>query len=406
MVLNQTPNKPNTQQTNKPTNQQTSQLKKKILFLTLYTFSLTGGIEKVCRALCKAISDFLGEGKLATFKTLSLHDENLPDEKYIDNKNFKGFNKSKFGFAAAAIAKGFNTDVIVLSHINLLLIAKIIKTLSPKTRIILIAHGIEVWKKLQPWKAKFLQKHVDIWAVSSFTANKLKEVNAVPKHRISILNNCLDPFFDLPKTFAKPQHLMIRYRLNETDKVVYSLARLSSAEQYKGYDKVIAAMQNLPKNIKYILAGKADEKEQSRVKTLIKKFNLKDRVFFAGFVLESELSDYYLLADVFALPSSGEGFGISFIEAAACGCPSIAGNLDGSRDALLNGKLGTLVNPGNVEEIKGAIKKMLISKTFSSPFTLQEMCLENFGFERYKEKIFGFLEPNEAAKLTVKPAIY
>ena len=363
----------------------------KILFLTLYTFSLTGGIEKVCRAICKVFSLLQTEGTIKNFSTLSLHDHGAADEHYVSQRNFKGFNGFKIGFVFAVVIKTFNADIIVLSHINLLVFGLLIKKIAPKTRIILMAHGIEVWETLPRWKVKFLQQDTEICAVSKFTAKQLTKLHQIDEGKITVVNNCLDPFFELPINFTKPAHLQIRYGLTEHDKVIYSLTRLSSAEQYKGYDKVLEAVHRMPKNVKYILAGKPDKEEKLRVLSLIEKFGLKDQVFLAGFVLESELSDYYLLADVFAMPSSGEGFGISFIEAAACGCPSIAGNVDGSRDALLNGTLGKLVDPNDVEEIRNAIAETLEQNNRHSSPTLQENCIENFGFASYKEKVFALL---------------
>ena len=61
------------------------------------------------------------------------------------------------------------------------------------------------------------------------------------------------------------------------------------------------------------------------------------------------------LADVFVMPSTGEGFGIVFLEAMACGCPVVAGNRDGSVDALAHGELGRLVDPHSSEELLRAL---------------------------------------------------
>ena len=72
-----------------------------------------------------------------------------------------------------------------------------------------------------------------------------------------------------------------------------------------------------------------------------------------------ELPDYFRLADVFVMPSTGEGFGIVFLEAMATGVRVIAGNQDGSRDALCDGALGTLVDPENCEELASAIQAAL-----------------------------------------------
>ena len=59
------------------------------------------------------------------------------------------------------------------------------------------------------------------------------------------------------------------------------------------------------------------------------------------------------------MPSKGEGFGIVFLEALSCGKPVLAGNKDGSVDALLNGKLGTLVDPDDPAEIAEALIRIL-----------------------------------------------
>jgi len=63
------------------------------------------------------------------------------------------------------------------------------------------------------------------------------------------------------------------------------------------------------------------------------------------------------------MPSKGEGFGIVFLEALSCGKPVIAGNKDGSVDAVLNGKLGVLVDPDDVAEIGEAIIRVLSGHT-------------------------------------------
>jgi glycosyltransferase involved in cell wall biosynthesis len=82
-------------------------------------------------------------------------------------------------------------------------------------------------------------------------------------------------------------------------------------------------------------------------------------VTFPGFVPDDELPDYYRLADVFAMPSVAEGFGIVFLEAMACGTPVLAGNLDGSVDAVADGELGLLINPESVPEIAQGLCTLL-----------------------------------------------
>lgn len=370
----------------------------KILFLTLHTFSLTGGIEKVCRAMSKAIETIMHKQKIQSFYALSMYDDSA-DAKYICSENFKGYRGKRISFALSALKDGSNADIIILSHINLLIFGWLIKKITNK-RIVLLAHGIEVWENLQNWKLKFLQKHCEIWAVSKFTAEQLIK-QAVPRNNIKVLNNCLDPFFKVPTLFDKPKNLLKRYQLTTDQPVLFTLTRMSHQEQYKGYDQVIASMVDLIKkypNIHYILAGKADELEASRIKKLITKYDLQKHITITGFLPDEEINDHYLLADVFVMPSKGEGFGISFIEAAVCGCMSIAGNIDGSVDALLNGELGKLVNPIDQTAISNAIDEVLsLTDRDQTPQILQEKCLKRFSFENYEMNVYKLLTSPLAA---------
>ena len=91
------------------------------------------------------------------------------------------------------------------------------------------------------------------------------------------------------------------------------------------------------------------------------------QVVFTGYVAEAEKADHYRVADLYVMPSRGEGFGIVYLEALACGLPAIGSKLDGSREALRNGLLGTLVDPANAEELKAAIRLGLRNPSRSVP---------------------------------------
>ena len=76
-------------------------------------------------------------------------------------------------------------------------------------------------------------------------------------------------------------------------------------------------------------------------------------------VAGEELPDYYRLADVLVMPSTGEGFGIVFLEAMACGIDVIGGNQDGSIDPLGDGAVGSAIDPDDSEELVSAISAAL-----------------------------------------------
>jgi phosphatidylinositol alpha-1,6-mannosyltransferase len=351
----------------------------KILFLSLYTFSLTGGIEKVCRIFNQVLASLQ-----LNAKNYSLHD------KPLNKDNYKAFAGNKINFSYHVLKEGLKSDVIILSHINLLLFAQIIKKINPRKRIILFAHGIEIWNELPNWKRAFL-KEIEIWAVSNFTKKQIVEKHYIPTKNIKVLNNCIDSDFEFPIEKTKPITLLQKYNLSTYNKIILTVCRLSSAEQYKGYDMVLLALKDLIKsqpNLKYFIVGKADELEKRRIESLINQYGLQETVILAGYVANQELQNFYKLADVFAMPSKGEGFGIVFLEALANGCKVLAGNADGSTDALLNGKLGTLVDPENVEEIYQNLIKLL-SEPFSGDIFKenQNVLKENFGFEVYVKNV-------------------
>lgn len=364
---------------------------KKVLFLNLTAFSQTGGLEKFNRCFLKA----LAETETATnyiSESYSMYDT-VADERYYNVNKYRGFNKHKLQFVISGVVKAFKSDLIILGHINLALIGFIIRLFAPSKKIVLICHGIEVWEPLSYIKRTVLHGANRVLAVSSYTKQQITDLHKVASDKITVFHNTIDPYFPMPDTFNKNHNLLKRYGLSQNDFILYTLCRLSSKEQYKGYDYVIKALPALLKkytNIKYLVAGKYDEVELNRIKALISETGVSDHVIFAGFVDDSELIAHYQLGDVYIMPSQREGFGIVFIEAMACGRRVIAGNKDGSVDALANGALGKLVDPTSVEEITTAVENYYLNAEAGNEqasAALQKQVIKHFGFSIYKDKL-------------------
>jgi len=308
---------------------------------------------------------------------------------YLPKKNFKGFGINKLSFTWKAI---FNrADTIVLSHINLAIIGFFVKLINPQCKVWLIAHGIEVWRPLSLSK-KYLLKNCDkVICVSNFTREQMIKRHNVNPQICHVLNNVIDPFIKLPVTFEKPAHLAARYNTTAGQPVIFTLTRLASTEQYKGYEHVIKAMGSIKKHfpgIKYILSGKYDHKEEIRIKKLIEQHQVTEHVILTGFIEEDELADHFLIADLFVLPSKKEGFGIVFIEALACGLPVICGNADGSTDAIRNGELGRAISPDDTDELNKCITEYLLAPlTTLKRKSLQQQCLSHFNETDYIQKL-------------------
>lgn len=363
-----------------------------VLFLTLKTFSAAGGIEKVGRVAGKAAYDYVSRKDEAWF--YSMYDSSsVTTEPYVPRKFFKGFNGNKILFTLASVRKGFSCNIIVLTHVKLLLPGYLVKKIFRKTRLILIAHGKEVWEPLPSLTTKMLNACDVILPVSRFTKERMKTLFDISENKFSVLNNCLDPYLPKPVDDSNRNVWREKYGIDKGDIVLMTLTRLTIHEKNKGYDKILKAMQTLLPafpNLKYLFVGKYDVAEKERLEKLIEELGLKGKVVFTGFVPDEELAAHYNICDVYVMPSEKEGFGISFIEALYYGKPVIAGNRDGTVDALLDGRLGLLVDPRSQEEITNAINKVIRNVAAFAPD--RELLMKHFSYAVYREKWRKVLE--------------
>ncbi len=135
---------------------------------------------------------------------------------------------------------------------------------------------------------------------------------------------------------------------------------------HKGQDigiQAVAALASEFPGLRYLLVGGG--RDRARLEALARTFGVADRVVFAGMLTDTELADAYATATAYLGPSrldrgiNVEGFGISFIEAAASGTPSVAGDSGGVRSAVRDGETGFVVPPEDVTAVSGALRTLL-----------------------------------------------
>ncbi len=154
-----------------------------------------------------------------------------------------------------------------------------------------------------------------------------------------------------------------RFNFKDDDEVILTLSRLVPR---KGMDVLISATSELMKTrprVHLLIAGTG--RDLRRLKALAQSTNAP--VTFLGFVSDDEVAELYGMADVFGMICrvrwgglEQEGFGIVFLEAAACGVPQIAGRSGGADEAVLEGETGFVVdNPTDSNAVKQALEKLL-----------------------------------------------
>ena len=172
--------------------------------------------------------------------------------------------------------------------------------------------------------------------------------------------------------------------------VILSLARLTTQE-HKGQDRVLKSLPYILEKVPdavYLIVGNGHD---NRVNAFLMEHpELGTSVILAGPSDYDERADYYNLADVYALPSKYEGFGIVFIESLACGVPVVASDGYGCREGLLDGELGLLVPPDDLKAIANAIIAILTRTAPRSLFDreyLRKRTLDIYNIDAWDKRV-------------------
>jgi phosphatidylinositol alpha-1,6-mannosyltransferase len=139
---------------------------------------------------------------------------------------------------------------------------------------------------------------------------------------------------------------------------------LSRLVPRKGFDVLIDAVAGLDVDVQLAIAGAG--RDAARLESRAARRGIGGRARFLGRVPEGDVADLYACADVFAMLCrerwaglEAEGFGIVFVEAAACGVPAVAGQSGGAHEAVVDGETGLVVEPRDVGAVRAALARLL-----------------------------------------------
>ena len=321
-----------------------------VLALVTDAWGGRGGIAQYNRDLLEALAN---QPTIESIQVLTRHGPDSADSVPPKVSSSGPFGKLRFTLAAVISAMRIKRPFVVFcGHINFAPLAGALNLMTGAP-IWLQVHGTEAWQRPSMLRRWAVERFQLITAVSRFTRSKLLSWAAFSPAHVKVLPNTVDTRF---APGPRNQELLVRYGL-EGKKVLLTVARLSAQEQYKGHDLVISALPDLLTHfpeVRYLVAGEGDDCD--RLKALAQQNGVSEQVIFAGAVAHHELPDHYRLADVFVMPSTGEGFGIAFLEAAASGAKVVGCGMDGSRDALREGRLGFIATPTREGVLEAVIR--------------------------------------------------
>lgn len=265
---------------------------------------------------------------------------------------------NRVGFSLAALAAAWRhrpLDVVLCGHVFMAPLAFLLARLFGAYYWVQ-AHGTDIGKDRRESHRRVIERADLVSTVSRDTRRILLNWIDLPPERVRVLPNTVQDIFA-----PGPAPTVLRAQLQfGAGPILLTVGRLASSERYKGHEAVFSVLQRLRQKhpgLVHVVVGDGDDR--ARLEAVAADVAPAGAVRFLGYVPDDDLPDLYRLADLYVMPSTGEGFGIVYLEAAACGLRVVGGKGGGTTDAIPDERVGVLVDPTDRDALVGAILRQL-----------------------------------------------
>ena len=321
-------------------------------------------------------------------------------------RNWHEFHRFYSAYYMWKILRKNNDTIFIATTWEMAKPFNFLKKRFPKSKMIVVAHGLEITRIKSSSELKVINNVISssdiVLAVSRFTrdeiTNKLKDIDT---SHVKFLPNGVDTnrFYqtEVEADFYN------KYKIPQNSDLILTLARIIKR---KAHDDVLRALPDVlsqfPK-AHYIIAGphRKEDSYFSSLNKLVAELSLQKHVTFIDFLPDKDLKKIYSISKVYVMPSrnlhetgDSEGFGITFLEANACGCPVIGSYEGGIPDAVENEVNGLLVSSDSPPEIASAIKKMFSDEDYRMNLVKQgkDRVSERFTWEKLTFQMIKMLK--------------
>jgi phosphatidyl-myo-inositol dimannoside synthase len=276
-----------------------------------------------------------------------------------------------------------------------------------RTPYVVYTHGEDVtivgssrWKKA--WLLRAMRASGHTFTNSRFTANALGDIvgrgGPASLPEVEVLHPSIDPTEYLASTDDRAARWLRAQGLeNRRSNLLITVARL---QERKGHDTVVQALPEIARHIPdvhYLIVGKGDP---TKLNDLAAKHGVADRVTIIHSLNDEELADAYRASTLHVMVSrfdgskEVEGFGMVYLEAAAAGRTSVAGNQGGASEAVVDGLTGLLVDPTSVEQTETAIVELLTNhdRRLAMESAAKRRTVEDFNDDAFFRRILEVCE--------------
>ena len=318
-----------------------------------------GGVQRAGRHVAAVMNEFAASHGMEC-RLLSLNDSPELHRMTVGTREFvfTGSARGKARFSAtAARAARRRAKLIVAGHPFLAPVAQGARFFSRRAKSIVWTHGLEVWEPLSMVRRRALRSADLIIAPTNDTANQAAGQQDVPRGRIRVLPWALDPQFETLLAALPAPALPANF---PAGRVILTVGRWFAEERYKGMDTLITALPRLLTewpDVQLVAVGEGDD--QGWLEQIADGRGVLRHVHFLTGLTYAEIVACYQACEIFALPSRGEGFGLVYLEAMACGKPVIGGGHGGAPEVIDDGKTGYLVQHGDAGQLATSLETLL-----------------------------------------------
>ena len=275
--------------------------------------------------------------------------------------------------------KGSGKPTVVTCHDLINLFYK--ENLSNSVKIPMISHGM--WLR----SVKSMKDAEHIIAVSHTTAQYTHELLNIDFKKISVVPNAAEASF---RVLSENTIKKCRQKLGLLENEV-CLLNVGSNHPRKNIITILKAVKAIKEkgiSIKFIKAGANFTDEDS---DFISKNKIENEVVYLGQPEKSSLVEIYNAADVLVAPSLHEGFGITLLEAMACGTPVITSNVSAMPEVV--GNAGILIEPTQSNQIVNAVLSIHSSTVYREQLVEKSLArAASFGWENTAKEVARIYE--------------
>ena len=309
-------------------------------------------------------------------RDLAIHKEEQFECRPMYGRNWHEFHRFYAGYYMWKILKENPETIFIVTTWGMAKAFNFLKKRYPKSKMIVVAHGLEITRLKSLRELKTMTKVVSssdlVLSVSKFTRDEIiNRLDRIDTNHVKFLPNGVDTNRFFPSKVDDA--FLQKYNIPVGSDIILTLARIIKR---KAHDDVIKAMPDIltefPK-AHYVIAGPHRKKDPylHYLKQLTKELSVENHVTFIDFIPEEDLKKIYSVSKVYVMASrtlhetgDSEGFGITFLEANACGCPVIGSYEGGIPDAVENEINGLLVPSDSPNDISKSIKKLFSNEDY------------------------------------------